>query len=868
MLKKISFFLSVFVVMLSAAYVHAYEPVMAVSNPEIGLLTELGIFEESANELADDKITRGEFAKALSRLIGYNNENYIEYLAGLGVMSGDGNGEYRENDSITGNEALKMLVVTLGYDISAKQNGGYPVGYYTKACEIDITDRSFNGTDILTFSDAAELFVNAGNTSEADVTYNAGNLHLTMENNKTLFYKYHNIKKCEGIVTADEYTDFDGGNGVYRQIVINGLILEVTDINSSDYLGYCVEAYYYCTDTDATIRYIYPVARKNSTVVLNRHNECKASGDLQSFTVNYYTTEGKQKKLSVKDYFVFRNGKYHADFALSDIDSLQGLAEFMDNDGDGIYEVIKISEYENYIVEAVDIDRGMVFAKYGKSISLEDDNTECRIYNSDNICVGIEDIPDDCVLSVLKSNDGSVITAYIIENFASGTVESVLHRNGDKTVSLQQGRTYVVSRLYDIMTHIDKIEPEPGHLVQLKMDILGEIADISFIEGNSWRIGYVTGGYFGEEIDESIRLKLFTERNVFENLYIREKVIIDGVLRKYEDIKAPLFNSNGKVIRQLVRYKQRDGYIVEIDTPLEDMPYNTVDSLAKADEIKDTVLLYDKASKFFYSGAQSVVGCDDDTLIFIIPPSDAYYDEDSAYLYTKNTDIFGTMSYNDSKNKYIEAYNVDEAGRAKVIIRFINRNGSPSSTSDLMLVEQVRIAVDTEGEVCDVLEGTRLSDGKKLEMYVTEGAYSFTPKYGDIIRYTLINNKIWKAVLDYDYSSVASGDSLLKFSDGTSSSGSGGKGTYSANLNVFFGKMCYADDTHLTLALDTDGTQKTFFRVSDADIYLCDVEHELFEKITTRELDLYTVANNSSADVHVVTKAGVVVSVVVYTNHK
>lgn len=56
------------------------------------------------------------------------------------IISGDGNGSFRPEASITYSEAVKLVVSVLGYALRAEGLGGYPVGYLSVATTLGISN--------------------------------------------------------------------------------------------------------------------------------------------------------------------------------------------------------------------------------------------------------------------------------------------------------------------------------------------------------------------------------------------------------------------------------------------------------------------------------------------------------------------------------------------------------------------------------------------------------------------------------------------------------------------------------------------------------------------------------------------------------
>lgn len=68
---------------------------------------------------------------------------------------------FAPNDYISYQDALKILVCTLGYEELAKQRGDYPIGYVTAAKEIGIINSAFSNTDYISRESAAEIIYNS-----------------------------------------------------------------------------------------------------------------------------------------------------------------------------------------------------------------------------------------------------------------------------------------------------------------------------------------------------------------------------------------------------------------------------------------------------------------------------------------------------------------------------------------------------------------------------------------------------------------------------------------------------------------------------------------------------------------------------------
>jgi len=134
------------------------------------------VYEKAVNRLAlleilegypdgtfkpDNTITRAEFAAVAVRAKGLKDaaiaseglatgftdvpashwaSGYINIATKLGLVNGMGDGTYAPEAPITYEQAVTLIVRTLGYEPSAQTKGGYPYGYLIVANEIELLD--------------------------------------------------------------------------------------------------------------------------------------------------------------------------------------------------------------------------------------------------------------------------------------------------------------------------------------------------------------------------------------------------------------------------------------------------------------------------------------------------------------------------------------------------------------------------------------------------------------------------------------------------------------------------------------------------------------------------------------------------------
>ena len=217
---------------------------ITVDSDVVDTLVALGVIEgyTDGSFRPDDTVTRAEMAKMIytvrtgrSDASAYNDDattftdigdhwarGYIKYCNSLGIIAGHSATRFAPDDTVTTQEAAKMLLVTLGYD--AERAGLTGAGWGTKtnalADENGLLDDVINGTTQgLPRQYAAQLIYNAINANTVVyrdgeyTTYNAAG-----GKNPTIGVRYMSLDaNAEGILVG---VDADS-RGTYTVTVVN-----------------------------------------------------------------------------------------------------------------------------------------------------------------------------------------------------------------------------------------------------------------------------------------------------------------------------------------------------------------------------------------------------------------------------------------------------------------------------------------------------------------------------------------------------------------------------------------------------------------------------------------------------------------------
>ncbi len=279
----------------------------------------------------DGAITRAEFTKLIVFMLGFQNftsdtndftdvaddhwaKNYIQTAYGLGIISGMGDGTFAPDAPVTYEQALKMIVCTLGYETFAQAIatpqpvGSWADGYIKQANSLEITKGVQN----------ASYTAGASRGVIAQVLYNSLEVEM-YENNgvqwekteKTLMKDYLKVKELKGTLVGaadyvtedctpyllDEQMNIKKSDG--EEVILNysEFTQNVTDI--SKYLGTTLTVYYrQLTEKDEKMLVIIDAESTKNTQIEISYEDIKT---FEGNTLKYYVSPTKQENAKLKE---------------------------------------------------------------------------------------------------------------------------------------------------------------------------------------------------------------------------------------------------------------------------------------------------------------------------------------------------------------------------------------------------------------------------------------------------------------------------------------------------------------------------------------------------------------------------------------
>lgn len=559
MMKKIiGLFLTIAMLLSSMTGVFAATtPFEDIDTEATTVLYNLGVIcgDENGAFNPEDEITRAEFAKILCTAYGTGDiapvatkfadvasthwaAGYINRANELGFIHGYGDGNFGPEDSLTYEQAIKLIVAALGYTYMADDNGGYPAGYMMVASDNDITKNV----------DIANATAPAKRIDVMKMLYNA--LEVGMMKRTT----YGTEAKYE--VTTDtllanklRYTKVDGvisdtwkHNKTMSEntVSFDGEIVKTEDAEIADLLHYPVVAYMKDVDDELVIDFAVVNGKKIKTTVIT-DMECFDDSDADdddktsATQISYWVDKDNDKRITVVD--VATDATYIVNTAIvnkelydtaAEFMALTGTVELIDYTNDGKIDIVNIKSYDVRQVARTIENKIIVNGK--PTIDLSEDVVASYSITLNGKSADISDLAENDVLWVAYGNDTVEIIA--TRNSVVGKVSEV----GNDNEVIINGVEYV-NKTGSALT----VNAEGTFYLDCANAIRYYDADVDFVGDYAYIIA-VGNDTFGEPI-----IKMFTYDGKTESYAVAENNdIADGVLTTGNTIKYSLTNGEIK----------------------------------------------------------------------------------------------------------------------------------------------------------------------------------------------------------------------------------------------------------------------------------------------------------------------------------
>ena len=525
----------------------------------------------------DNQITRAEFAAIVTRYKGIADglasdavtgfadldndasrawaRPYVKAAVDAKIINGFDDGTFRAGEPVTYEQAVKMLVCAVGYEVVAQSelnkikitnpNATWSAGYIAAANKHGITK------GVIT----AQITQPASRGVVAVLTSNTIDVPELKENEDGTFEKAEEdekeqtVEEIKGIVSGTYLTGLDAANVdlSQKEIMIgtgsNKEIYELSEeirnkVDIEGLVGKYVVAYY-----DKFDRQLTGISERNNTsTVIKEQNIISITGD----TIKYYNEYGNSVSISLAGYTKIYNGKYLDD----DHTIIQNLATKFRNgqielvEGAG-QKIAKITSYEVFVVnnKTFNDNEERIYFKYGKT------------YKGNgyyDFPVATTSKPQLYLNGAKKEFSGSLFSEWTVinllesPNVGGNGINKMYVTNGAKTGKITEGiddeRMVIMNDkeiylTYDYSVNSDRVtEFELNNTYTYYLDYTGQIAAVNkkaVTVSTKYEYGYVTAAN-----DEEIGIVLKDGTHVAVTM--KKRVMLDGESTDRAQVKTKL----------------------------------------------------------------------------------------------------------------------------------------------------------------------------------------------------------------------------------------------------------------------------------------------------------------------------------------
>ncbi len=704
----------------------------------ITTLSKLSVIDgyEDGTFKPDNPVTRAEFTKLIVSLLGYQDmthetidfsdvdtshwaKNYIQTAFNLGIINGMGDGTFAPESPVTYEQALKMIVCTLGYDTFAMQNGGWPSGYIYQAASLGITkniDASYNQN--ATRGVIAQSLYNA---LEIEMYENTG--FGWNKTDKTLLNDYLQVKELKGILTGvgDYVTEdckrdlLEGEMAIMsnsgEEVIINYLSYTQNISDISKYLGNTITVYYKqpTENSEKALVIIDDETSKNTEYEIN-------SSDLNNFsgnTLKYYESATKSKSLKIKDDVTIRyNGmivtseepvtltdpvtnsenSYSRQEALElwlnhDTDyTIYGTVKATDSGNDGTVDMLQIYDYETMVAYSAPTSSDYRITDKlvtGNYLILDPQSAEYTYTITKNDKeIPVTSIATNDVILYAKSLDGSLYTLIVTNQTVKGTISSI---NSDGTrITISDKQYELGEKCASYISEKDGKELKAGLSGTFYLDAFNTAVFGSLEQTAVLPYGYITNAFIDYDEGGKVYITAYMQNVSGEaaSYPLKDRIKLNGssinsdlAMEKLADTASytngdtefsDQIYGNGKTpsltgYSQPARIKITNGEVTEIITATSDEVQN--ENIDKEQLVKCKDLdAYTYTSNSFSQDGKTSFAVNSSTIVLCIPG-----DRTDNKKYAKKTP---SSAFTTGETFYVEAYDINASKVAGLIIMY------------------------------------------------------------------------------------------------------------------------------------------------------------------------------------------------------
>ncbi len=495
----------------------------------------------------------------------------------LGIVNGTSETTFSPDAPVTYEQAVKMVVATLGYTVQAESMGGYPSGYLSKAQQLDLLSGVQTGGE-MTRGNMAVLVYNALDKELFQKkTYGEEAYEYTTVEDKTLLSVYLKMEKTVDVVTAAPLAKLETPSRrlLTDEIAVgsSAVIMKAGETAAQSLVGVRCEIYSRTESGENEPTVVAIVPRPGAEVLELRAQDIVsvANGRLL-----YTDAEGRDREVTVQGARVLKNGTPVSEPADSVFMPEIGTVRLIANDGGRTYDTVLVESYKNYVVKSVNKEESKVTFKDNTQMLMDlSDNAIATVF-TDNTGKGLtlDDLQEWDVMSVAQDDETNPTMRRVYRSYTMATGE---------ITEISEKEVCIGDKTYPIAPSLDRELLVLGQSAGYYLDFTGAVAAVDTSYEKKYTYGWLRHAEYSKGIDAEPQLKLFTEDGKWNVFTLADKVEFNGtsvnakaVMEKdefegdavYTDGHAPmLFDKNGVFIPQLVAFSTNgDGEIMELHT--------------------------------------------------------------------------------------------------------------------------------------------------------------------------------------------------------------------------------------------------------------------------------------------------------------
>ena len=755
---------------------------------------QLGLISpnDSGEIVLTQAVTRAELASMLRKLINTDalpNANlnitdmktddplYGDVAAAIqaGLFKSPESGLFRPNDSVFAYQLVSYLLDILGYRPVIADSMDW-----ASAVKLGLLDGlSISEMDVLNYGQAAKICYNAMDVPMMIQPTYGDNKEYRVSDSARIYTEYWNASYATGIVDGNSKTELSTEAITEDdRVSIGEKLYKIGKTNADTLLGYKVE-YWYADDD--TILYIQKL-EENSVIKI-------AAEDIESAErtqISYYNEKENKKTAKFADGAdVIYNDRALFDYKAADLEPKNGFLELIDNNGDGLYEVVKVYEYINYYILSIDQKNQTITDGLHMSVlDLSDDDkisVDLKRWQKENNEYYTDDFDQllaKTVISVMKSRDGQCLTAIYSTEKISGTVDSVKEKDGRLSVTVN-GSTYTVSDDYkEQMDAGNKktVEIEAGLAATMYLDFNNEIAFVT-TDLTEWQYGFMSNAALEGGFSKQLKIRVFNDEGEWEDIASSKTFKFNNVDYKDAANVYALLKQSGRVKPQAVRYKLRpDKSLAELETSTDSFADSTSRGYDTENFTRDASLSNVKYKirdrSFGHKYALELTT----TTMFYVPSS--AYDSQGNIIEDEVMFLGGNYFVND-KSYSLDVYDSDEYYVPRMML--VTASATENYETDILYVNDKMLIMDNDGTETYLLEG--IQGNTEVSYICKEKKTAENVKSGDALKIMLMNNgRISKLVRLTSFADLNASGTEIKLAQNTESNTTTDFGLYAATV--------------------------------------------------------------------------------------